>query len=763
MRKGLGQRGLVIGIILLVSLNILPITFFKGSVLAEGDSWPIELPKTGQTISYSPGDDGDLQLGVASPEPRFIDNGDETITDMLTGLMWTKNANLPGTGVTWQTALNYINSMNNGDYSNFWHTDWRLPNINEIQSLITFTYTYDGLPSGHPFHSVQSGYWSSTSSVCGPDAAFVAFRGAILPRFKTYNCYYLWPVRSEAAGSIELPCTGQTLCYDEDGNIIPNTGTGQDGELEIGVEFPVPRFIDNGDETVIDCLTGFMWTKDACLAGSTSWQGALNYIDAMNLGTYPNFGYTDWRLPNIRELESLIDFQQFNPALTTGNPFSDVYSDLYWDDYGYYNYIFYWSSTSFDNMWAWVAGMGTGSRYSGVTKDSSFFFWPVRGPVNLNNHIPTVAITFPKDYFALTKTITIKGTASDQDGDPTLVRVDVKIDDSSWIVATGTPSWNYEWNTNGESCGVHTISVRSFDGQAYSLQKSITVKTSNGEDFPHGKGIWITKIWSLDMSISELIQMCSSAHISWVCIKCGDSDSNWLTPAHAMCTWIHQQGYSDFSQIISQFANAGINVYAWHYTYSEDLYNIPDVSEVDVSIQILDTPGLKGLILDPEANFKAPRPYSPSWEDSSTDKALAEQEMQQIRSAHPDSFIAYSYLPCFNYKNRHPNYPFREFGKYCDLYIPQAYWHDWKLTPKDMVRSMEQNWTAFKRDCEAAGEGICAKYILPAGQSYNVVGGEITNFCNIIKLKGYTTLSIFDWDHMNTGTWNAYASFSFDG
>lgn len=75
----------------------------------------VDLPKTGQTTSYATGDDGDLQLGVAWPSPRFTDNGDGTVTDNLTGLMWAENANLDGVK-TWADALSYVNALNLAGY-----------------------------------------------------------------------------------------------------------------------------------------------------------------------------------------------------------------------------------------------------------------------------------------------------------------------------------------------------------------------------------------------------------------------------------------------------------------------------------------------------------------------------------------------------------------------------------------------------------------------------------------------------------------------
>jgi hypothetical protein len=67
------------------------------------------------------------------------------------------------------------------------------------------------------------------------------------------------------AGTVALPETGQTTCYDTEGDVIPCAGTGQDGDIQAGVAWPDPRFRDNGDGTVTDNLTGLMWLKDARL------------------------------------------------------------------------------------------------------------------------------------------------------------------------------------------------------------------------------------------------------------------------------------------------------------------------------------------------------------------------------------------------------------------------------------------------------------------------------------------------------------------
>ena len=154
-----------------------------------------QVPRTGQTTSYAAGDDGALQKGVAWPNPRFTDNNNGTITDNLTGLIWLKNANCIGTlnpvfdndgtprdgRVIWQHALDFVAGINTGTYNcgdtsngGFNQTDWRLPNVRELQSLVDYgtANPAPALPAGHPFINFvtefYSIYWSSTTFDCRP-------------------------------------------------------------------------------------------------------------------------------------------------------------------------------------------------------------------------------------------------------------------------------------------------------------------------------------------------------------------------------------------------------------------------------------------------------------------------------------------------------------------------------------------------------------------------------------------------------------------
>jgi hypothetical protein len=121
----------------------------------------------------------------------------------------------------------------------------------------------------------------------------------------------------------QFPATGQTTCWSSDvsGTVIPCAGTGQDGDIRAGA---VLSYTDNGDGTITDNNTGLMWEKkdnndtDPLHDVDTiyTWANAFAvHIAGLNAG--PGFaGYTDWRLPNYKELTSILNLETFNPAVS---------------------------------------------------------------------------------------------------------------------------------------------------------------------------------------------------------------------------------------------------------------------------------------------------------------------------------------------------------------------------------------------------------------------------------------------------------------
>jgi hypothetical protein len=165
---------------------------------------------------------------------------------------------------------------------------------------------------------------------------------------------------SSFAGTVQLPRTGQASSY----------GTNDDGALQKGVAWPSPRFTDNSNGTVIDNLTGLIWLKNANCLG-VSWTAALKDVGSIANG---QCGLTDgstsgqWRVPNVRELESLVNAGQSNiAAWLNSQGFSSVQSGHYWTATTY--------APSTDD--AWYVNLSDGHIYWGK-KAVSYYVWPVR-------------------------------------------------------------------------------------------------------------------------------------------------------------------------------------------------------------------------------------------------------------------------------------------------------------------------------------------------------------------------------------------------
>jgi hypothetical protein len=338
----------------------------------------IALPKTGQTVCYNStgtaitcggtGQDGGLQTGTPWPVPRFVDNGDQTATDKLTKLIWTKDGNPAASTKTWQEALDYIKSLNSSNYLG--HNDWYLPNRIELMSLGDINGQTDSSSLiAQGFTNALGSKWTSTTYPDDPISAFVVVPSMTGTYWDKKSIKYdVWPVRGGTGGS-NRSRTGQITCYNATGAIVDCIGTGQDGNLQNGVEWPYPRFTDNRDLTVIDKLTGLIWAKDSNPVVAKNWQDVLDYVKGLNSSSYQ--GHNDWRLPNQNEILSLVNNGQTRFDLWLGTQgFSNVAPANYWTSDTY----------AINTSRAWVVNV----CYGGNTFDSdkattSNFVWPVRG------------------------------------------------------------------------------------------------------------------------------------------------------------------------------------------------------------------------------------------------------------------------------------------------------------------------------------------------------------------------------------------------
>ena len=312
------------------------------------------------------GQDGEWQRGAPWPAERFVVRG-EVVTDGLTGLHWCRDATVGTFPCTWAEAFALIDGLNRERHGG--RDDWRLPNRNELRSLMSYQARKPALAEGHPFVNVFLGwYWTSTTAAISPAYAWaVHLEGARMFYGRKDQEYLCWPVCG--AGNGLLPRTGQRHCVDAGGVVVDCRGLGLDGELQTGAPWPEPRFTVTG-EVVRDRLTGLAWARRADPGGEpVAWQEALDRVSAWNdeHGT----AQLVWRLPTINELASLVDCDAHSPALPDGHPFIGLQDG-------------YWSATTsfFECDWAWVLYLDKGACGVGHKPGRTFFLWPVGVPVS---------------------------------------------------------------------------------------------------------------------------------------------------------------------------------------------------------------------------------------------------------------------------------------------------------------------------------------------------------------------------------------------
>jgi ribonuclease BN (tRNA processing enzyme) len=257
-------------------------------------------------------------------QPSYTDNNNETITDNVTGLMWQKDM---GEKLAFDEAFQKVRGVNLGG-----HSDWRIPSIKELYSLIQFSGSVKGQSAINPFidtkyfkqplgnsamgeREIDAQTWSSTEyvgktmksdkTVFGVNFVDGRIKGypKYNPRTKNPNKMYFRFVRGNKA-------------------------------------YGKNSFTSNGDGTIKDSATDLMWQQSGSTNGM-NWESALKYCKKMNVG-----GSDDWRLPNAKELQSIVDYSR-SPS-TTGTATIDkiFYTPSILNEAGQKDYPYYWSSTS---------------------------------------------------------------------------------------------------------------------------------------------------------------------------------------------------------------------------------------------------------------------------------------------------------------------------------------------------------------------------------------------------------------------------------
>ncbi len=260
--------------------------------------------------------------------PSYTDNGDGTVTDNVTGLVWTQE--LSEASMPWSDASGYCESLEVGSI-----TDWRLPNIKELWSIRDFSTGWPWVDTDY-FHLVGDGSdqrqhhsWSSN----------------------------LYLVESEYQNE-QVQGDPAFIVNDWTGHIKAMSGN-RFVRCVSGDEYGINDFVDNGDGTVSDNATGLMWSQDDSGEG-LDWEAALAYAEAATTA-----GYDDWRLPNAKELQSIADYSGVLPAIDTSVFNLTELTNIK----GQTDYPFYWSSTSNpvessddevenSSVYAWVLAAG---------------------------------------------------------------------------------------------------------------------------------------------------------------------------------------------------------------------------------------------------------------------------------------------------------------------------------------------------------------------------------------------------------------------
>ncbi len=264
------------------------------------------LPDTGQNTSYTTtfGEDNDYNINI----PSYTNNNNGTITDNITGLMWQQ---ADGGEMTIENAFIYADNLVLVGFS-----DWRLPSPSESFSILNHQNNNPAMNSTYFTTSSAQYWWTNAYQLGDATKVWTTNAGGGIgnkPKAETISAGGIFRYHARCIRDVSTP------------TVIAN------------------HFIDNGDGTITDNLTQLIWQK-VPNANLLTWENAITYAESLSLANA-----TDWRLPNIKELQSLNDETKSNPSVNT----------TFFATIGSKNY---WSSTSLPNQvlesWYWNTQFG---------------------------------------------------------------------------------------------------------------------------------------------------------------------------------------------------------------------------------------------------------------------------------------------------------------------------------------------------------------------------------------------------------------------
>jgi hypothetical protein len=290
---------------------------------------------TDQTYCFSDSDVipcGDSYNGqdaqYAGLQPAYQNNGDGTVTDLNTGLMWIAD---PGEKMSYAEAMQKLESFSYAGYD-----DWRLPTIKELYSLALF--------SGVDASMASSGSAEGLKPFMNTDY-FVFLYGDESGGSRVIDAQWMSSTVYNSTVMDGQSCffgfnfaDGRIKCYPI------RVGGSSGGYFAMLVRsdngYGVNSYVNNGNGTIADQATGLTWTQSDNGNG-VLWDEALSYCEALNMG-----GMDDWRLPHIKELQSIVDYTRSpdtteSPAIHPLFNLTPITNELDQTDWG-----FYWSSTT---------------------------------------------------------------------------------------------------------------------------------------------------------------------------------------------------------------------------------------------------------------------------------------------------------------------------------------------------------------------------------------------------------------------------------